>query len=413
MAAELLIRPGSNDHQVVADLLAPGAAAHLLAEGRPLISRLVVDAHLASQRRLLAQAAAGAGISYLIDPLTHLLQGEVRVEDRWARLPYAVARAVAAEELESSGARDELVAAVVDFQVEAGATAVIPPYAYAMAPEDPWFTISLDMITRTAAYMRRSGIKLQIVPLLCAQLQSFGIDKAWPAGIDRFTAAALAVEPVAVALCLSPVGAGSDSYHKVLRLFTTTEHVIRAGVPVFAWRQGIYGPALVAAGARGYETGIGTSEQCNMASSTKSRRPRIAGKKQGGGAAPGVFLEPLGRSVTTPIASALLGDLRMRPKVMCDDERCCPLGPTSTLDQHREHAVRARARTLAALDAMPQRAWKLHRVARDARASATLIGQANKTLRSLGMKATLRDSGATSLARVADYLSEIVKADAQ
>ena len=134
---------------------------------RPLISRLVVDAHLASQRRLLAQAAAGAGIPYLVDPLTHLLQGESRVEDRWARLLCARARAVAAEELNSEGAHDELVAAVVDFQVESGATAVIPPYAYAAAPEDPWFTISLDLVTRTAEYMRRSGIKLQIPPLLC------------------------------------------------------------------------------------------------------------------------------------------------------------------------------------------------------------------------------------------------------
>ena len=46
MVAELLIRPGVNDHQVVADLLAPGGASVSLPTGRPVINRLVLDAHV-------------------------------------------------------------------------------------------------------------------------------------------------------------------------------------------------------------------------------------------------------------------------------------------------------------------------------------------------------------------------------
>lgn len=413
MPAELLIRPGSNDHQVVADLLAPGGASALLPTGRQLISRLVVDAHVASQRPLFAQAAAGAGIPYLIDPLTHLLQGEVRPDDRWARLPFGHAAALSPSDLVSDEARRAIVEAVVDFQVEAGATAVIPAYLYAASIDDPWFATSLDMVTKTATYMQSAGIRLPLIPMLCAQLQSFGVEKNWTDGIDRFAAVALDVDPAAVGFCLSPAGNATDGYHKVLRLFASAVRLSQKGVPVLAWRQGIYGPALVAAGAQGYETGIGTREQCNMARAIASRGPRSNEKKRSGGAAPGVFLDPLGRSVSMPVAHALLGDLRMRPKVMCDDEQCCPLGPTSTLDQHREHAVRARARAIAALDSMPQRTWKLHRIARDSRGAATLLSQATKTLKALGISVTLRDTGATSLARVAEHLSHEPAASAQ
>ena len=412
MVAELLIRPGVNDHQVVADLLAPGGASVSLPTGRPVINRLVLDAHVAGQRPLLAQAAAGAGIPYVIDPLTYLLQGQVRPDDRWARLPFGRAPAMSHDELQSDGAKDSLVEAVVDFQLEAGATAVLPPYLYALSPDDPWFAISLDLVTRTALYMRRTGIHLPITPLLCAQLQGFGAEKTWPAGIDRFAEVALEVDPAAIAVCLSPAGSALDGYHKLVRLFSATDRLARTGVPILAWRQGIYGPALVAAGIQGYETGIGTREQCNMARATASCGPRRDGTKRTGGAAPGVFLEPLGRSVPMPVAQALLGDLRMRAKVMCDDEQCCPRGPTSTLEQHREHAVRSRARVLAALDSMPQRAWKLHRVARDARGAASLLGQANKTLAELGMRVKLSDTSATSLARVADHLSNTAASDA-
>ena len=409
MTAELLIRPASNDHQVVADLLAPGSRSTQFASGRPPISRLVVDAHIAQQRPLFMHAAVGAGIPYLIDPLTHLLQGELRPEDRWASLPYGQAKAIQPEDLASEAQRDDLVQAVVDYEVEAGATIVIPPYLYSSGPDDPWFPIALDLVRRTALYMRHSGIRLPMTPVICGQLQGFGQEKSWLAGLDAFAQAALESEVSELAVCLSPVGAASDGYNKVLRLFAAAERLASSGLHVLGWRQGIYGPGLVAAGLVGYETGIGTSEQCNIARGITSRRPKPEGQRRSGGASPRIFLEPLGRSVPAAVAQGLLGDLRMRAKVMCDDERCCPDGPASTLDQHREHAVRARARALAEIDEMPQRTWKLHRVARNARAAATLIAQANKTLHEAKIKEHLDDTSATSLAQVAEYLSQTLE----
>jgi hypothetical protein len=266
--------------------------------------------------------------------------------------------------------------------------------------------LHLDFLTRTAIYMAGSGIRLPIFAVMCGQLQSFGLEKLWEPGLDEFLQAALRVESTAIGLCLSPAGSGKDSYHKVLRLFSAANRMARAGVPTIGWRQGVYGPALVAAGLAGYETGIGINEQTNIAGSISSRRPVREGHRRSGGAVPGVFLEPLGRSVPAPIARALLGDLRMRAKVMCDDETCCPLGPASTLDNSREHAVRSRARGLHQLDGMPQRAWRLHHIARDARGAATLIGQANTTLRDMGIERNLTATGAHSLASVAEHLTQ-------
>jgi hypothetical protein len=388
----------------VADLLAPGGTAAVFSGGRPLISRLVVDAQVAAQRPQLRQAAAGAGIPYLVDPLTPLLQGNINPEDRWAKLPFARAERVGDEELSTNSARQELVEAVVDFQVESGATAVIPPYPYVASPADPWFPIALDLIERTALYMKNAGVHLPVVPVLSLQLQSFTGARGDRGGIDAFVTAALKVDPQFIAVALSPTGTSKDSYDKVERLFAAMRRVREAGSPVMAWHQGIYGPGLVAAGIDGYETGIGVSEQCNVSASMASRRPPTPGKIKRGGAVAGVFLEPLGRSVPLRVAQALLGDLGMRAKVMCDDERCCPLGPMSTLDNRRLHTVRARARQLARLDEMPHLTWRLHRVAREADAAVTLITQANRILEKESLSQRINLSSSMALARVADHL---------
>ena len=301
--SELLIRPGGNDHQVIADLLAPGGAR--VEDGRPVISRLVLDAHSLSRRSLFVEVAAAAGIPCFVDPLTHLLQGELRSEDKWVALPFGRARATVPADFSSDSARDELVSAVVDFEVEAGATAVIPPYLYLAAPTDPWFPIALDLIARTSSYMREVGIRLPIVPVFCGQLQSFGNPRNWAEGIDLWTGSARQAGAEQAAICLSPAGAADDTYHRVLRMFEATRRVLESGIGVISWRQGIYGPALTAVGARGYETGIGISEQTRITDNIANRRPTADGRPRRGGAVPGIYLEPIGRSLTTTVAAAL------------------------------------------------------------------------------------------------------------
>ena len=288
----------------------------------------------------------------LIDPLTPLWQGEVREQDKWSLLPFGRPQRLTPADL-NQFAVEQLTAQAVAYQAERGATAIIPPYLYVTSPTDPFFDIALDFLRATARYMSKTGLALPVVPVFCAQLKGLGAEKTWAEGIDRFTRTALDLGPEAIAVCLSPSGGAGDSYSKVLRLFAAIRRVKQSGVRVIAWRQGIYGLGLVAAGLDGYETGVGTRERTDLSSVINSRKPPKPGKKRSGGAPLGIYLEPLRRSVSSAVGETLLGHRGMRPKVMCDDERCCPNGAASTLDQRRQHAIRTRAESSRALKHSP------------------------------------------------------------
>jgi hypothetical protein len=405
MSSELVIRAGRHDHVVVADLLAPGGGA-LMPRQRPLISRLVSDA-TAPKLADYAEAAAGAGIPFLIDPLTPLLQGELRDEDPWARLPFGVATEVTTADL-SAGYADRYVEEVVRFQLDRGATTIIPPYAYSESVDSAWFERSLAWIPATARAMRRLDARLPILPVFCGSRRAFAAEAHWAEGLDRFLKVAVGVGPSAIAVCFSPVGDGNERYEKLYRVFTAAAHAKRVtGTTVIAWRQGVYGPALVAAGLDGYETGIGTSEQADVRANVNRRKPRPdAEKRAGGGASANVYLEPLGRSVKTSVAAVLLGDIAFRAKVGCTDNRCCPRGAETTVGTRtrQPHAVRSRARQLTDLDSMPAAEWRLHHIANRAREAETLALQANRALASAGEKVRIPTSGYAALAAVADEL---------
>ena len=410
MHGELLIRPSHNDHEVVADLLAPGSTVIMVGRQRPLISRLVVDAHVVAKRPEFAEAAEGVGIPLLVDPVTTLLQGELRDEDPWAKLVFGRAEQASPADYSESAANAAFVASVVEFELEHGATAVIPPYPYVSGPTDPWAAIALAWLRETRRYMDMTGLSLPLLPVVCGKLRDLGADKAWPDGLDVFGRTAMDVGADGVALCLSPAGDGKESYNKVLRLFQAAEHLkMTTTRPLFLWRQGIFGPALVAAGLDGYETGIGTREQSNIKNNIAARRPPKPGQKPGRGGR-GIYLEPLGRSVNPRVAQLLLANVSLRAKLMCTDERCCPHGVTSTLDHAREHAVRSRARELETLAALPARSWRLNHIASKAQGALTVAHQANRLLAEVGEKQQIQTAGLESLQRVSE---ELRRADAE
>jgi hypothetical protein len=402
VASELLVRVGHNDQDVIADLLAPGGASIYLPDDRPIIDRLVVDAHLALDHPRFAEAAVDVGTPVLVDPLTPLLQGEVRPDDAWARLPFGQNEIMRAADLNSPFAREQLVQRVVDFEVENGATAIIPPYPYVTGLRDPWFEHAIDLLRRTARYMRSNGVNFPLVPVLTVSAQGFAHRRTWADGLKRYADVAVGLGSQAIALSLSPIKA-KDGYDKVLRIFLAYDYMRRlTSLPIIGWRQGFLGPGLVAAGLTGYETGAATSEFCDMARTVRSRQPRKDGKKGGGGGL-GIYVEPLGRTVPPAAANVLFDHDQFRAKVMCGDQRCCPAGITSTKEHRREHAVRTRARALAALDALPHPTWRLHQVSKDSQAAITVATQANRILEASDVDMTLATEGYQSVAAVADY----------
>lgn len=397
---ELLIRPSLGDHKVLADLLAPNPLG-----GRRPIDRVVVNAQDAARSEDLVGVAQRAGAPVVVDPLTFLLQGELDPADAWVHLPFGQAAPLGGEALIDPFVLDKLVAQVVEFEVEHGATAIVPPYFYCASPDSPAFAATLAAIGRTARRMRADGVRLPLLPVLCVQLRAFAHRSGWQRALDRFAAAAVDVGPQAIALQLSPLGDGSERYAKLLDTVVASRHLRSVGTPVLAWRQGVYGPALVAAGLDGYECGMGIGEKTNVPGVVSSRKPRVRADRGGGFAAYGVYIPVLGRSVPPQVARILLDDRRLRGRILCDSVRCCPRGAESMMaSKGRAHAVRARARELQEIAEIPNSAWRLNHVAKQAARGYVSAIKANEVLAQAGVPNRLKTQGFEALEQVAEFL---------
>lgn len=401
---QLFIRPSVNDHHVVADLLAPSPVP-TLRRLRPPISHLVVDAHVALQRPSFARSAHDAGIPIIVDPMTPFLQSVVDPDERWVQLPFGVSAAVDVAGIDVP----QLVESVVRSQLDLGATQVVAPYLYAKDPSDPAFEISLQLLAETRRFLDRERLQLPLVAVACVQLQAFSRPAHLDAGVRRFARACESLGVANIGLLLSPLGGHKDSYGKLVSMARIVSTVSVSSVPVTAWRQGTYGPAMVAMGLDGYETGIGMSEQGNVPRLQSARKPRD-GREQSGGTSAGVFIEPIGRSVPLRVGKALLGSIEMRSHIICDDASCCS-GHEAMVENRRQHAVKTRARTLAELSQLPRMEWRLSQIERHAAKAATLAGQANRVLKDLGVAEQIGTTNLTALARLTGELREAASSD--
>jgi hypothetical protein len=405
---ELLIRPSLGDHKVLADLMAPST----LGVRRP-IDRLVLNAHDIARSDGLLEAAKRSGTPVIVDPLTVLLQGPIDPQDPWVQhVPFGQADMIADEALTNPFWLDDLAAKAIEFQVDCGATAIVAPYFYADRPESRAFEASLAAIGRTARRMRTDGVALPLIVVLCAQLQGFAHRAGWQVAMDRFASAAVDVGPQAIALQFSPVGDGTESYSKLLDLLVAARHLRSAGTQVMAWRQGVYGPALVAAGLDGYECGMGIGERADVRSFINARKPRA--KDGTPFAAQGIYIQALRRSVPPKVARVVLDDRRLRGRLLCDSVRCCPHGAQSMLaSKGRAHAVRARARDLQELADIPNGAWRLNHIAKQAASAYGTATKANEVLASTDLPNRMKTEGYAALEQVAEFLRTSTPANAR
>lgn len=120
---------------------------------------------------------------------------------------------------------------------------------------------------------------------------------------------------------------------------------------------------------------------------------------------PGLFLEPLGRSVHPRVGNCLLGSIEMRARIVCDDEGCCP-DVNAMIDNRRQHAIRSRARVLAELNQQPHRRWRLHHIARHAESAIRTAKQANRVLEAGGLNDRIGFRNLEALARITRELGQ-------
>lgn len=392
--AELLIRAGGQDAALVAAVLG-GPQQH-----RP--HRVVVDAHVASAAPSIGLSAKTAGVPFLIDPQTFYLQDVQHAADPWAQLTFADPHRSSPSDLCHPRRIDALVAGVVDYQLACGATAVVMPYVHVEAVNDGWGEVQAALWRATRRYVDRAGLALPTVAVLALGWRV--LDRSsWPDGLDRLRRALDQAEPTEVALAASKVDAGVKPEERLASVIAVTRRLARRH-PVLAWQQGVLGEAAVAAGARGYECGIGWRERCDLRAAMAAHRQRASG----GGARP-VYVAALKRGIPKSSLRSLLEHPRIAPELVCLDVSCCPGGRRALLEDSRAHAIRTRLRGLEAVAQADRPAWRWHLLAREAAAGLELAARINVAASRTADVTRVDDSALRAVVAVAEHRRQITR----
>jgi hypothetical protein len=359
--AELLVRAGVPDAALMGRILAAPPI-------RP--DRVVVDAHVAATTSKIAHAARAAGVPFLVDPQTYLLTDRQPPTDPWARLPFADPNARTRGDL-LSGA-DRWTAAVVDYQLAAGATTLIAPYLHLQGHAKDELPAQIKWWRATRRHLDRSGLRLPVVAVIALGWRL--LDRArWPDALDPLLGALDMLGAEEVALAASKVDAGAQADDRLASFLAVVEQV-RRSYPVIAWQQGTLGEAAVVSGAAGYESGIGWRERCDLPAAMARRRAPRASR---GGPRP-VYVNALKKSIPQRSVRTLLASKPRYAEIVCLDSSCCPRGRDGMLGDVRAHAVRARLRGVADLTRPSHPRWRWGMLAEQAARGVSLAASINQ-----------------------------------
>jgi hypothetical protein len=345
-------------------------------EGLPVRpGRVVVDAHVASSNRgsAVLTAARRAGVPLLIDPRTFYLQGTQHPDDSWALLPYGRPEKLYPNDIDRFG-QEELVAQVVDYQVAHGATAIIPPYIHLDRLNSEWIDVQGGLWRSTRRYMDRNNFPLSVTAVLAIGWRVVHPTQGW-AALAPALAALSDLGPREVALAATKVDHGVRPQDRVMDLVLMIERLSHH-YPVIAWQQGHLGELAVAAGARGYECGIGWREGCDLGTSAANahRKPQPPGPRAGRP----VFIPQLSRSIPKKSLEAIREHRDLWMRIVCTDADCCPPGGTAMLGDARSHAIVQRVKSLEQLARIDRAIWRWQHLADAADNGIDLAGRISR-----------------------------------
>lgn len=373
--AELLIRASSQDAALLRRVY--GLDGHDRASARP--SRVVVDAHVPASSRGAAVliAARRAGVPFLIDPQTFYLQGTQHADDPWASLPYGRPSKFSPADVDAF-VQEDLVARVIDYQVSHGATAIIPPYFHLDRLSSEWINVQAGLWCHTRRYLDREHIPLPITAVIALGWHLLNPIQG-PTALNPALAALSDLGPREVALAVSKADQGIRAHDRVKDLVLMIER-LRRDYAVIAWQQGHLGEIAVAAGARGYECGIGCREGCDLgAAANAHNNPHPRGPR----AARPVFVPVLGRSIPKRSLETIRQHRDLWMRIVCPDAECCPPGGTALLGDARTHAIIQRTKHVEQLARIDRPVWRWQHLATAADDGLDLAARINRRARSV------------------------------
>ncbi len=195
--------------------------------------------------------------------------------------------------------------------------------------------------------------------------------------LDPMMRALAGLAPRELALAASKIDDGAHPDERATDLIRLIE-LLRRDYSVILWQQGRLGELGIAAGAQGYETGIGWRERCDLPATMSGRR-----RSQSGGTGSGrpVFVAPLGRSIDKRSLAAICHHRDVWTRLICTDTDCCPDGGRAILDNARVHTVVQRARRLSELDRIERSLWRWQNLAEAADRGLELAARINRLAR--------------------------------
>lgn len=367
MAPELTVRAGSGDAVLMRRIF--GIDGSVAATYRP--SQLVADAHVVAGTDLAATART-AGVPFLIDPLTHYLQDIQHLGHPWTRLPFGTASSATPSDLMRAARARELVEEIVEHQLANGATKIIAPYLHVERPDSAWIGAQVALWRSTRVVLDARGESLPVIAVIALGWRCMN-GRTSP-NLMPLWDALRELEPTEVALAASKSHDGTKPDERLVDLLILTRELGRSW-PVIMWQQGLLGEACVAAGAQGYECGIGWRERCDLkqAMALHRRQPTPDSPR---GARP-VYIPDFGRSVQKATIAAIRQHPALWRAIICADPACCPPAGAALLGDARRHAIVSRARELALLGAAATPAWAWGRLADKATRGLTLAQRVN------------------------------------
>lgn len=216
--ADLLIRASSNDAVLLRRVF--GFGGHPRAAAVP--NRIVVDAHTVARTDAISDIARRAGVPFLVDPQTYLLQDPQHDGDKWSSLPFADPAIWTPGEALSPTKRDGLIRESINHQVTHGATSSIAPYFHLEKATSGWIDVQAQLWLDTRRYLDKEGLALPVIAVLAPGWRLLHPIQGQKALAPVFGALET-LTPQEVALAASRVAAGVDPGSRLMDLVLMIE----------------------------------------------------------------------------------------------------------------------------------------------------------------------------------------------
>ncbi len=323
-------------------------AAGLISEGVGLGSGIILSATDMEGAEDLLQAADGAGIDSILDPLSV----ELSTTGGWVRrgvqeLPWAGAD-IHAPELFTDRFIAAYCAEVASQAVDSGMASVLAPSHYLRTLPSPWLNVDERLAVELRhALDERGGRRVAIYYPLTLSLRAIGPDAAmmYLAGFLERIRSSGAID--AVSLRLDGFGVSDSTAPRIQRVIALARALHGLSLPILGEKMGALGLHLMAFGAIGaVESGLTIGETCDLRSYMKT--PTGKGRMP----APRVYLQGLGALVSRKVARKLLQNPGVRHSLVCQNSDCCTTKEEMVRDPRR-HYVYQRTQEVLSLSRIP------------------------------------------------------------